>query len=156
MMKTRAVVAALLAFVLMVLSSPALALTVAESIDYIYVWSDDQRSYLLEEESYRGYVLTARFDEIAENEFRLSAIMFMPPDYMVNDSVIKYRLYINEDTEVIGAYVASLDLAEGYYDIFYDTAHFEGEIESLRIIPQWGKLGGELLLPEDAMDFAIP
>ena len=144
----------LLLLTMVVFSTPSLALTVAESIDYIYYWSETQRNYNMEEWSYRGYHLTARFDEIAENEFRLSVIMHMPPDYMVNDSVIKWHLYVNDTTEVIGAYVASLDLDAGFYDIFYGTAHFEGEVESLRIVPQWGKLNGELL-PEDAMDFAL-
>lgn len=153
-MKKRTAFAALLTAFLMMFSSSGFALTVAESIDYIYSWSDDQRNYVLEETSYRGYELTARFDEIAENEFRLSVIMFMPPDYTVNDSVIKYHLYVNDTTEVIGAYVASLDLAEGYYDIFYGTAHYEGAIESLRIVPQWGKLPDDLL-SEDAMEFSF-
>lgn len=153
-MKKETVFTVLVLVFVLSLSSTGLALTVAESIDYLYVWSDDQRNYVLEETSYRGYELTARFDEIAENEFRLSVIMFMPPDYMVNDSVIKYHLYVNDTTEVIGAYVASLDLAEGSYDIFYGTAHYEGEITSLRIVPQWGKLNGELL-EVDATDFPI-
>ena len=154
-MKKRTAFAALLMVFMLSLSSTGLALTVAESIDYLEYWSDDARNYYLEEESYRGYTLAARFVEIAENEYRLSVTMFMPAgEYWVNDSVIKYHLYVNDSTEVIGAYVTSILAPEGDYAVFYGTAHYEGEIESLRIVPQWGNLPDDLL-PEDAMDFPI-
>jgi hypothetical protein len=119
---------------------------------------EDGRRYSLQEESYRGYILSAWFAEVSENEFRLSVTMHMPPEgYTMNDAVAEYRLLINGTIEVVAESVTIIfTTVDGAYEVYYGSAYFEGEITSLRICPLWDKLKSEgTLIPEDAMEFSI-
>lgn len=122
------------------LSHHALAApTIAEQADSLMYLADDARYYRLEEKSHRGHTVIADFTEIAKNEFRIAVAQFCPNEgYTVNDGILKFHLTINEEKNVIAPYVMYIDALEGAYVVFYGTVHFEDEITSLRLVPEWG------------------
>jgi hypothetical protein len=145
-MKKKIMKAVLFLLLLLCIASEGFARAAAEQANVVEYDSETARHYILEEKSHRGHTVTARFHEIAKDEFKIAIVVYYPPGYSVNDDILEFFLYINDKIEVTASYVTYIypsDIDYRRYDVFYGAVHFDGEITSIRLVPEWGK-GGKL------------
>ena len=94
--------------------------------------------YQLYELSPRGYVLDCTISQIFEGEWEASLTITYPKAYTVNDDILAFVLYVNGEKK------ATLDPTDSLCERFYGRFSSPKSINSLVLLPVWGK-GGELL-----------
>lgn len=86
---------------------------------------------------YRGFTVTASLSETAQDTFDVDIRVKYPAQWTVNDDIISFGLYVN------GEKAANIPVTErdGYLPArFQSTVEISGEINSLRVVTNWGKM----------------